>query len=83
MFDINSLTQVIGINTGLMQLHDQQKLSVTDKVSKYIPDYTKNNKSAITLTQLLLHNSGLQTTFTDDFGKTPSDLLTKINTLKL
>jgi CubicO group peptidase (beta-lactamase class C family) len=69
MFDVNFLTQVLGINSGLMQLYDEQKINVTDKVSKYVSDYSKNNKSQTTLAHLLLHNSGLQATYTEDFGK--------------
>jgi CubicO group peptidase (beta-lactamase class C family) len=72
MFDVNFLTQVLGINSGFMQFYDQQRCNVTDKVSKYVSDYSKNNKSLITLNHLLLHNSGLQATFTDDFGATPA-----------
>jgi CubicO group peptidase (beta-lactamase class C family) len=81
VFDINFLTQVLGINSALMQLFDQQKFSINDRVSKYIPDFAKNNKTTITLTHLMMHNSGLQATYSNDFGATPADLLTKIYNL--
>ena len=32
---------------------------------------------------MLLHNSGLQATYTDAFPATPADLIKKIDTLKL
>lgn len=72
VFDINYLTQVIGINSGFMQLYDNMKLNVTDKVTRYLIDFDNNSKRNITITNLMLHNSGLQATYTDNFGTTPA-----------
>lgn len=62
-FDINFLTQVIAINSGFMQLYDQQRLNVTDRPSKWIFDFDNNGKRPITIANLMLHNSGLQATY--------------------
>ena len=62
-FDANFITQVLGVNTGLMQLYDMEKLNTTDRVSKYIFDFDNNGKRPITIANLLLHNSGLQATY--------------------
>lgn len=83
IFDINFITQVIGINSGLMQLYDLQKLNVTDRVSKHLFDFDNNGKRLLTLTNLMIHNSGLQSTYTDSFGASPAELLKKIDSLKL
>jgi CubicO group peptidase (beta-lactamase class C family) len=42
-----------------MKLCDEGKISVTDPVIKYIPEYNNNNKSQTKLLNLLLHNAGL------------------------
>lgn len=82
-YDINYLTQVIGINSILMQMYDQAKLNVTDRVSRHLFDFDNNGKRYITIENMLIHNSGLQATFNDTFPNTPADLLKKINNLKL
>lgn len=83
IFDINFITQVIGVNSGLMQLYDLQKINVTDRVSKHLFDFDNNGKRPLTITNLMIHNSGLQATYTDAFGATPAELLKKIDNLKL
>ena len=70
-FDLQFLTQVTGINLGLMALYDNQKLGISDRASKYVTDFDNNNKRYLTIQNLLLHNSGLQSTFNLDFGNTP------------
>lgn len=59
VFDVNYITQVIGINSGLMQLYDQLRLNVTDRASKFLYDFDNNGKRYITLSNLMIHNSGL------------------------
>ena len=63
-FDANFITQILGINSGLMQLYDQQKINVTDKATKHLFDFDNNGKRNITLINLMVHNSGLQSTIT-------------------
>ena len=82
-FDANYLTQILGINSGIMQLYDQLKLNVTDKASKYLLDFDNNGKRNITLTQLMVHNSGLQSTIGEPYGASTTELLKKIDSLKL
>lgn len=62
VFDINYLTQVIGINSGIMQLYDQQRVNFTDRISKHLFDFDNNGKRYITITNIMVHNSGLQAT---------------------
>ena len=82
-FDLQFLTQVTGINLALMSLYDKEKLSLTDRASKYVTDFDNNSKRYLTIQNLLLHNSGLQSTYNQDFGSTPEELLKKIDSLKL
>ncbi|HEY7330474.1 MAG TPA: exo-beta-N-acetylmuramidase NamZ domain-containing protein [Gemmataceae bacterium] len=59
LFDMASLTKPIATATSVMILLEQDKLKLSDRVSKHLPDFGKNGKEAITLEQLLLHTSGL------------------------
>lgn len=83
VFDVNYITQVIGINAGIMQLYDQQRLNVTDRASKFLFDFDNNGKRYLTLTNLMIHNSGLQATIPEPYGANATELLKKIDTLKL
>lgn len=47
------------VATAIMQLQEQGKLEVNDKLSKFIPDFPYSDQ--ITLHQLLTHSSGLET----------------------
>lgn len=59
LFDIASLTKVIGTTTSIMYLADQKLLSVDDPVGKYIKAFNTPEKKAITIRHLLTHTSGI------------------------
>ena len=59
LFDIASLTKVVGTTTSIMLLADKGKLSVDDPVGKYIKAFTSPDKAAITIRHLLTHTAGL------------------------
>jgi len=59
LFDLASLTKPIATATSVMILLEQGKLKLSDRVSRYLPEFGKNGKEAITIEQLLLHTSGL------------------------
>ena len=58
-FDLASLTKVVATTPAAMLLCDRGKLSLDDKVVKYLPEFGNNGKDKITIRNLLLHNSGL------------------------
>ncbi len=60
IFDLASLTKVVATTTAVMQLVEEKKISLNDRVVKYWPSFGKNGKSRITIRQLLTHYSGLQ-----------------------
>jgi CubicO group peptidase (beta-lactamase class C family) len=41
-----------------MKLYDQGLINLDDKLIKYVPEADNNGKDAITIKNLLLHNSG-------------------------
>lgn len=59
MWDMASLSKVIGTTTAVMQLRDEGKLNLFDPVQKYIPEFTGKNKELVTVKHLLTHSSGL------------------------
>lgn len=59
LFDIASLTKVIGTTTSIMLLADKGLLKVDDPVGKYIKSFNSPDKRTITIRHLLTHTAGL------------------------
>lgn len=59
VYDLASLTKVTATTPAIMKLVSEGKISLNDKVSKYFDEFSKGQKSEITIRNLLLHNSGL------------------------
>lgn len=59
LFDIASLTKVIGTTTSVMLLVDRGLLKVEDPVYKYIKAFDTPDKKGITIRHLLTHTAGL------------------------
>jgi CubicO group peptidase (beta-lactamase class C family) len=84
MFDLASVTKVMGTTQGIMKLVSEGKLSVDDKVTKYIPEFGAKGKEHVTIADLLTHTSGLTPWFpTYLYAHTPGEVLNYINALPL
>jgi CubicO group peptidase (beta-lactamase class C family) len=59
IYDLASLTKVVGTTTALMMLYDDGKIQLDDPVSKFIPEFTGGFKDLVTIRLLLEHRSGL------------------------
>jgi CubicO group peptidase (beta-lactamase class C family) len=59
LYDIASLTKVIGTTTSIMLLVDTGLIKVEDTVAKYIKAFDTPNKNKITIRHLLTHTAGL------------------------
>jgi CubicO group peptidase (beta-lactamase class C family) len=59
LFDIASLTKVVGTTTSIMLLADRGLVHIDDPVSKYIKAFTSPDKASITIRHLLTHTAGL------------------------
>jgi len=59
IYDLASLTKIIATTSAIMKLVDEKRIKLEDKVSKYIPEFSKGPKKSITIRNLLLHDSGL------------------------
>lgn len=60
IYDAASLTKVVATTTAVMQLVERGKLELDAPVVRYLPAFAQNDKSAVTVRQLLVHNSGLR-----------------------
>jgi CubicO group peptidase (beta-lactamase class C family) len=59
IYDLASLTKVVGTTTGAMILYDEGKLSLDERVATYLPAFSGGLKDLVTVRELLEHRSGL------------------------
>ncbi len=59
VFDLASLTKVIGLTTACILLVDQKKLDLNAPVQRYLPEFGGTGKEKVTIRHLLTHSSGL------------------------
>jgi serine-type D-Ala-D-Ala carboxypeptidase len=59
IYDLASLTKVVGTTTAAMLLFDQGRLDLDSPVSTYLPAFSGGWKDSVTVRQLLTHRSGL------------------------
>jgi len=59
IYDLASLTKVVGTTTAVMILFDEGKIHLDDRVIQYIPEFGGGAKDNVTIRQLLEHRSGL------------------------
>jgi len=60
VFDVASLTKVVATTTSVMQLLEQGRLRLSDRVSTFIPEFGRYGKEEVTIRHLLTHVSGLR-----------------------
>ncbi len=58
IFDLASVSKVIGTTTAVMKLFDQGSIRLDDSVSKFLPQFSVGPKSAITIRHLITHRAG-------------------------
>lgn len=61
LFDLASLTKVVGTTNSIMLLVDRGLVKVDDPVGKYLPAFDTGAKKQITIRNLLTHTAGLIT----------------------
>jgi uncharacterized protein YbbC (DUF1343 family) len=60
IFDLASLTKVVATTTSVMQLVEEGKVRLNDRVSAFIPGFERHDKANITIRHLMTHTSGLR-----------------------
>ncbi|HOB73926.1 MAG TPA: DUF1343 domain-containing protein [Phycisphaerae bacterium] len=84
IFDLASVSKVVGCATSVMLLLERGQINLTDRVAKYIPAFAANGKDQVTVEHLLLHRSGLiPDNSLRDYTGTPEQSLAAIYNLKL
>lgn len=59
LYDLASLTKVLGTTTAVMVLVEDGKLHLDDRVVQWLPEFTGGGRDSVTIRQLLTHTSGL------------------------
>ncbi|MFZ1289181.1 MAG: serine hydrolase domain-containing protein [Melioribacteraceae bacterium] len=59
IFDLASVSKVVGTTSAAMILVQDGKFKLDDKVIKYLPQFNNKGKDQISIRNLFLHNSGL------------------------
>ncbi|ALJ01561.1 beta-N-acetylglucosaminidase [Rufibacter tibetensis] len=77
IFDVASITKVSATTMAVMNLYDQQKISLDSSFAFYVPSAKNTNKAGIKIRELLLHQSGLPAGVhlplqTQDYSKVPT-----------
>ena len=70
LFSLASVTKTMTA-TAIFKLHEEGKLSIYDRVDKYIPGFINDNTDSLTILNLLNHTSGMiaNLAHSDDFSK--------------
>jgi serine-type D-Ala-D-Ala carboxypeptidase len=59
LYDLASLTKVVGTATAAMILYDEGRLDLNAPVRQYLPEFSGGAKDFVTVRQILTHHSGL------------------------
>lgn len=59
IYDLASLTKVVGTTTAAMILYDEGRLDLDAPVASYLPEFGGGTKDLVTVRHLLTHRSGL------------------------
>ncbi len=59
VYDLASLTKVIGTTTAIMLLYDEGKIKLEDQVHTFFPEFSGGEKNLVTIRDLLTHRGGL------------------------
>ena len=59
LWDLASLTKVVGMTSALMQLVESNTVSLDAPVQRYLPEWTGRDKDKVTVLHLITHQSGL------------------------
>ncbi len=78
IWDLASLTKVIGMTSAMMQLVEEGRVSLDAPVQRYLPEWTGPHKADVTVRDLLTHTSGLPAFRAYDRITTNADSIAKL-----
>ncbi len=59
LYDLASVTKIASSTLAVMKLYEEGKISMDQPLANFLPDIKSSNKSTVTLTELMSHQSGL------------------------
>lgn len=59
IYDVASLSKVVGTTTAVMVLYDEKKVDLDAPVFRYLPAFSGGSRDLVTVRELLTHTSGL------------------------
>ncbi|HEU0014539.1 MAG TPA: serine hydrolase domain-containing protein, partial [Longimicrobium sp.] len=77
VYDLASLTKVVGTTTAVMLLVEDGRMRLDDPVVSYLPEFTGAGKERVTIRHLLTHTSGLPD-WTEPGSGDPRDVLVRM-----
>ncbi|HUH26553.1 MAG TPA: glycoside hydrolase family 3 N-terminal domain-containing protein, partial [Flavobacterium sp.] len=83
VYDLASLSKILGTLPVVMKMYDEGKIRFEDKLGDLLPEFKKSDKANITVKELLTHQSGFTAwipfykTTLDENGMPSSDLYQK------
>ena len=60
LYDLASITKVAATTLSVMKLHDDEKLVIDQKLSRYLPYLHKTNKSNLIIREIMAHQARLK-----------------------
>jgi CubicO group peptidase (beta-lactamase class C family) len=75
VYDLASLTKVVGTTTAVMLLVEDGKLRLDEPVAAYLPEFSGGGRERVTIRHLLTHTSGLPDGIDVPSGMTPEQAL--------
>lgn len=83
IYDLASLTKVIGTTTAMMVLFDRGIVKSTDKLSQYLPYFVGTNKNSVTIDDVMRHKAGLYEGLTPTSSETYDQFIKRVSQLAL
>ncbi len=84
IFDMASLTKVVATATSMAILIERGQVSLSDRVTRFVPEFAPNGKDDITVEHLLIHRGGLTPdNHLRDYADGPEEAMKKIYNLDL
>jgi CubicO group peptidase (beta-lactamase class C family) len=83
VYDLASLTKVVGTTTAVMLLVEDGKMRLDDPVAMYLPEFSGGGRERVTIRHLLTHTSGLPDGIDVPGGMTPEQALRYVESTPL
>lgn len=80
VYDLASLTKVVGTTTAVMLLVEDGRMGLDDPVQSYLPEFAGPGKERVTIRHLLTHTSGLPSGTGASAGTPEQTLLSVLRT---